>query len=58
MDRPPRKEPAVIDRAQVIRDLVAKVDTTFPEDWNRPGLTVRKVVRLWLVERINDREGG
>jgi hypothetical protein len=47
----------MIDREQVINELIAKVETTFPEDWNRPGLTVRKIVRLWLAERINDGEG-
>ena len=47
----------MIDREQIINELIDKVETTFPEDWNRPHLTVRGLVRLWLAERINDGEG-
>jgi hypothetical protein len=47
----------MIDREQVNNALIDTVETTFPEDWNRPGLTVRKIVRLWLAERINDPQG-
>ena len=47
-----------MDRETVIRDLIDRVETTFPEDWSPGlGLTVRDVVRLWLAKRINDREG-
>ena len=41
--------------AEVLRQLRADFDRTFPWDWPE-GMTVREVVAAWLDDRVADAE--